>query len=723
MIDFSICFVTLGKEAFEKLTGLDYRGTTYRSVGNISLSECHSMCAKDETCKAAAFSFVVNPLAPVQETLCHLQNETDASNPTTTPQRAINMYYFVKLQVRSENVCSRQWTFERVPNKLLRGYDTAQLFTSSKEACLASCLNENRFVCRSLEYNHATLQCTLSEYDRRSPGAYVDFTDARGVDYFENLCNQGDEACLGSRNYIIPQFGVPADHVAHHVDLNYWTDKAVIATSPQACRRACELEGEFTCRSYLYKSTPSADNQYTCMLYHVDHMTFPEGPSTFHADMPMPLIDNGEKGGVYYELVCADRSVPAAVTSAPIQSAHDDSIGIATPTTVATTTPITTTIRTETRTNKPDANCDRLGVCYDVGVSCKDTRIVVRVKASRPFNGRVYALGRSETCNVDVRNRDNFYLDLTMNDQDCNTQSLGGIYTNTIVIQHHSVVVTKADKLYKIRCTYDISSKNVTFDTISVGDPQTINVTAAPEAPAPKILILAPSGREAEAVRIGDKLTFRIEIPPDTPYGIFARSCVAMAKDSRSIFEIIDSEGCPVDSGIFPQFIRNGNALESVYEAFRFTESYGVIFQCNVKYCLGPCEPINCSKNREGSIQSWGRKRRSNRGWEQYDGQSTSDRSASENTKDMTLSQEILVLDFDDPTPKSLTSPVEKLNNRLVPVVDSDVKFQDTIAIVESCPTRTSVLALGVTCGLLVLLYICTVFYVGVRRCVVTRKF
>lgn len=54
-------------------------------------------------------------------------------------------------------------------------------------------LFQNRFVCRSVEYNIATLQCTLSEYDRRYPGAYVDFNDARGVDYFENLCNQGKE--------------------------------------------------------------------------------------------------------------------------------------------------------------------------------------------------------------------------------------------------------------------------------------------------------------------------------------------------------------------------------------------------------------------------------------------------------------------------------------------------------------------------------------------------
>lgn len=50
---------------------------------------------------------------------------------------------------------------------------------------------------------------------------------------------------------------------------------------------------------------------------------------------------------------------------------------------------------------------------------------------------------------------------------------------------------------------------------------------------------------------------------------------------------------CPIDPSIFPGFTPDGNALQSMYEAFRFTESYGVIFQCNVKYCLGPCEPVS----------------------------------------------------------------------------------------------------------------------------------
>lgn len=231
--------------------------------------------------------------------------------------------------------------------------------------------------------------------------------------------------------------------------------------------------------------------------------------------------------------------------------------------------------------------------------------------------------------------------------------------------------MTKTDKIYKVRCTYDTSSKNITFGMMPIRDPDMISITSAPEAPAPRITILDQRQKEVETVRIGDRLTFKIEIPDKTPYGIFARSCVAMAKDSRSTFPIIDENGCPVDPTIFPRFTPEGNALISNYEAFRFTESYGVIFQCNVKYCLGPCPPVryfedylNCQKwNHAGyysilqasctygreNFDSWGRKKR--------EASFLDDDSVD---SQMRLSREIIVLDYGD----EKTSPYEQEQER-----------------------------------------------------------
>ncbi|KAG8249819.1 hypothetical protein J6590_012130 [Homalodisca vitripennis] len=676
--------------AFEKLTELDYRGNTYYTVKNLSLYECQGWCREEPDCQAASFSFVLNPLTPVQETLCQLQNETSANNPAAVPQRSVNLYYMVKLQIRSDNVCLRPWSFERVPNKMIRGLDNALIYTSTKEACLAACLNEYRFTCRSVEYNYVTLQCHLSDSDRRTTVA-VESTRVQGsVEYLFRKADvsvrtslarrSGNQACKGNRVYQIPRIGVADDKVAQYASLHYYIDKELQVKTESACRLACEIENEFLCRSFLFKGPPIGTS-YNCQLFHLDHKTLPDGPSTY-LNAERPLIDDGQRVGTYYENYCEKSSQANEQLPVVFEATDDNSISNLT---------------------RTDINCDKTGTCYDVSVNCKDTRIAVQVRTNKPFNGRIYALGRSETCNIDVINSDLFRLDLTMSGQDCNTQSVTGVYSNTVVLQHHSVVMTKADKIYKVKCTYDMSSKNITFGMMPIRDPEMISITSAPEAPPPRIRILDTRQREVETVRIGDKLTFRIEIPEDTPYGIFARSCVAMAKDSKSTFQIIDDEGCPVDPSIFPAFTPDGNALQSVYEAFRFTESYGVIFQCNVKYCLGPCEPAVCEWGRE-SVESWGRRKRSIA--------NTSDSDSTED--DMTLSQEILVLDFGDES----HSQFLKSNEALYSEFDKD----KTVTIMEPCPTKASVLALGVTCALLILIYITTIFSYYMKKWMSPRK-
>lgn len=784
-----------GRIGFEKLSEMDYRGNTYYTIRNLSLYECQGWCREEPDCAAASFSFVVNPLAPIQETLCLLQNDTTGSNPTVNPQKSVSTYYMIKLNIRSENVCNRPWTFERVPNKMLRGLDNALIFTATKESCLAACLNEKRFVCRSAEYNYITTKCHLSEHDRRSVEDSIELVDAQGVDYFENLCLKASDGCRGVRQYAVPSIGVADDRVAQHADVYFYVDKELLASNEAACQRACQVENEFLCRSYLYKES-SPGLEYNCQLYHLDHFSLPDGPSTF-LTTDRPLLDDGAPVGKFVENVCISPEGLGELTGGP-----DPVIGGSTSGTVGggiggtggsgpggsggsgspgspgsgsgaggSGSPgsgsgiggsgstgsgggsIGSGISTPRppRPNRPglnvgsgsggsttgsgnggsdgsntgiigdgsggvsggspsdltngaegDINCDRTGTCYDVGVHCRDTKIEVLVKTNRPFSGRVYALGRSETCNIDVQNSDSFRLDLTMNGGDCNTQSMSGMFTNTIVLQHHSVVMTKGDKIYKIKCTYDMSPRNVSFGMMPIRDPDMISITSAPAAPPPRIRILDPTGGDVETVRIGDRLIFRIEIPGNTPYGIFARSCLAMAKDSRSTFQIIDDDGCPTDPTIFPRFVPDGTALQSTYEAFRFTESYGVIFQCNVRYCLGPCEPANCQWGRD-TMESWGRKRRSAEKIEKTE-------------EDMTMSHEILVLDFGDEDTKfsnrqTASLPANFPNNSTYTV------HEETVTVFNStCPTKTSVLALAVTCALLLLLYICTVFYFLMRR-------
>lgn len=109
------------------MTNRDYPGTTYYTIRNVSLYECLGWCRDEVDCTSAAFSFVVNPLAPIQETTCMLQNSTQAringpgSGPTAVaptvsgppqlnppaglmPQKAVNLYFFNKVQIRSGKI-------------------------------------------------------------------------------------------------------------------------------------------------------------------------------------------------------------------------------------------------------------------------------------------------------------------------------------------------------------------------------------------------------------------------------------------------------------------------------------------------------------------------------------------------------------------------------------------------------------------------------------------
>lgn len=153
-------FLISARTAFEKLTDYDYRGTTYYSVRNLSLYECQGWCREEPECQAAAFSFVVNPLAPMQDTLCQLQNETASTNPAAQPQRAANMYYMTKLQIRSGE---GMWTMRK------GGREVCDTFVSSG---VLTMLSSFKWTLWSLppkpkllqNWNRSPKRCSISDF-------------------------------------------------------------------------------------------------------------------------------------------------------------------------------------------------------------------------------------------------------------------------------------------------------------------------------------------------------------------------------------------------------------------------------------------------------------------------------------------------------------------------------------------------------------------------------
>ena len=75
------------------------------------------------------------------------------------------------------------------------------------------------------------------------------------------------------------------------------------ANSMAACNRACTVEAEFLCRSFLFLGPPTG-TEYNCKLYHMDHWSLPEGMDSFlNSNVPTTIAD-GSRIGNFYENRC-----------------------------------------------------------------------------------------------------------------------------------------------------------------------------------------------------------------------------------------------------------------------------------------------------------------------------------------------------------------------------------------------------------------------------------
>jgi hypothetical protein len=80
-----------------------------------------------------------------------------------------------------------------------------------------------------------TLQCRLSDYDRRTPiddFKPIELVDAQGIDYFENLCLVSETTCADERSFSAPRVGVPDSKIALHVNVHFYTDKELMVSQP-----------------------------------------------------------------------------------------------------------------------------------------------------------------------------------------------------------------------------------------------------------------------------------------------------------------------------------------------------------------------------------------------------------------------------------------------------------------------------------------------------------
>lgn len=112
------------------------------------------------------------------------------------------------------------------------------------------------------------------------------------------------------------------------------------------------------------------------------------------------------------------------------------------------------------------------------------------------------------------------YSDLTCDVK----QTTAGSFTNSIVIQHHDLIVTSSDLGLNVQCYYDLTNKTInnmlTFDSEGerygdvLEDGATIHSTiVAP--PNVSIVITNKYGDYVSTAKVGDQLTLKFVITDD----------------------------------------------------------------------------------------------------------------------------------------------------------------------------------------------------------------
>ncbi|XP_045103920.1 uncharacterized protein LOC123499645 isoform X4 [Portunus trituberculatus] len=229
---FAVDRCRLGSLTYEKVTGYELTGVK-SNILNSSLvpgitQNCADACKNADGCMA--FNLDYNRFE------CYALDTGSSEKPQNLRQSS-GAAYFEAVCLRRGG-CGLLWTYERIPNFELVGRDRETLNGISKSECMERCLEERRFVCRSVSYEYSNRVCRLSIHNRFS--ARNSFQAAPNVDYMENQCAPKPRDCVYGNNqrdrYLI------------------YTTKSTSAFTDATCRRACDLEEDFNCRSYSFLS-------------------------------------------------------------------------------------------------------------------------------------------------------------------------------------------------------------------------------------------------------------------------------------------------------------------------------------------------------------------------------------------------------------------------------------------------------------------------------------
>ncbi|RWS31259.1 hypothetical protein B4U80_01867 [Leptotrombidium deliense] len=259
--------------------------------------------------------------------------------------------------------------------------------------------------------------------------------------------------------------------------------------------------------------------------------------------------------------------------------------------------------------------------CIAVDIRCEANSMTAMITTSGPFRGRLFTLTHPHECYNVGNEQDNLIaLSIPLHGRQCGTMNVGnGTFQNSLVIQHHPLILRDSDRRVDVACDYHRikrklrGGKQVTeSDTVAM----TQVITGLVPTPAVSLRVVNSTGAEVRGVELGENLQLKVDMLDQSIFGIFGSDLIARSGEGTESVALIDDRGCPIESAVFPALTRVGRdskSLTAPFQAFRFTSDAAVKFQMTVSFCLDACEPVNCNDpmiKANKSIDSFGRRRR-----------------------------------------------------------------------------------------------------------------
>uniref|UniRef100_A0A915BS32 Uncharacterized protein n=1 Tax=Parascaris univalens TaxID=6257 RepID=A0A915BS32_PARUN len=567
----------------------------------------------------------------------------DAASPAGTSDMAknpsANNFYYEKTcipGVSAHEACTyRSFSFERMRKTALEGFVRKSMQVGSREQCLAACLKEEEFVCRSVNYNYDSYLCELSTEDRRSKPNHLRRSDSP-VDYYDNNCLTRQNRCGESGGNLVFV-------KTTNFEIHFYDHTQSVEAQESFCLQKCLDSLNTFCRSVEFSPTEK-----NCIVS--DEDTFSR------ADQQGQV-----QGKDYYEPICVaadlssstcrqqaafERFIGSQIEGEAVASAQgvtvSDCISLCfqnlncksinydrarTTCYVYAVGRAEANIKSNPSTDLYEFNCESqfggMALCTNEGI-----RFIVNTK--EPYTGAIYAAERFSTCSQVVENAKQISITFpppTIS-TDCGTVVKDGRLEALVVVSLDGVlphqVTTEWDRFYRVSCDTSMDKMmqegSVVVTTIyDAGEANTQVLEMGTPPPVTATLsFMDPNDLPLGKASIGDSIQMVVTSEQAGPHNMMITDCTAtrVGGEGEAVpFTIIDN-GCPRYPALVGPVEQDfdKNRLRCDMKAFRLDGSYDIQIMCQIMFCAGPngCPPSNCLDSGTNELfMSHGRKKRS----------------------------------------------------------------------------------------------------------------